>query len=312
MPEAIMPDVKPFFPRGDGPLITCILCTRGRPQPLCKALGSMYDLAKDKSLIDFYCKVDDDDTDTIATLERLKGFLPLQTLQTPRGRGYHSMGDWLSEMASKATGDWIMVINDDMEMKTQDWDQYILNVVTRYPWPGITGLCLLVCRSMHRPFAQEFFLIRRRSVELLGNMGVSTHIDNYLHSVFHFMEFKLDVSIEINHYSDIINDQTRLDSTEAHPTSILPLISFKGKKQKIRDAEKLLAYSGWASTQFNWRPDPKEPGWYFWRAGLDIPGRLGTILLHPTGVVVELNENATTQKVWNNTSEKGGIYTEVF
>ena len=43
----------PFFPRGEGPLVSILLPTRGRPDHLLSAVRSLWDLAYDKSNLEF-------------------------------------------------------------------------------------------------------------------------------------------------------------------------------------------------------------------------------------------------------------------
>jgi hypothetical protein len=43
------------------------------------------------------------------------------------GKGYDSLHEYYNELASKATGDWLMLWNDDAVMETEGWDEKIGN-----------------------------------------------------------------------------------------------------------------------------------------------------------------------------------------
>src|SRR5262245_57155345 len=83
------------FPRSDNPFVSILIPTRGRSQALCEAIDSVYSLAKDKSLVEFVLKVDDDDRETIKTANRLTGMLGVSTIMSPRGKGYRDMHLWI-------------------------------------------------------------------------------------------------------------------------------------------------------------------------------------------------------------------------
>ena len=54
-----------FFQRGEGPLVSVLLPTRGRVDGLRIAIDSLHSLAEGKFNIEYLLKIDDDDADTI-------------------------------------------------------------------------------------------------------------------------------------------------------------------------------------------------------------------------------------------------------
>ena len=254
-----------FFPRGNGPLISVLMSTRGRPKWLCQAVDSLYSLAKDKSRLEFVFKADDDDWETIATLERMEKILPIKKIISPRGRGYHDIHLWLDQKAKLATGDWLFIFNDDAQMATQDWDEVMLHMGTSSPWLGVEDVALTVCQTEGRPFAQEFFLLRRKTIEILGHISKSPHGDNWIYGVMKFIGASLEMGILIKHFSAEIGDQTRADSVEAYKTAIDTLTSIEARREQAKDVIKLLDYLDFRRKSMVWQKEPPELGWCWWR-----------------------------------------------
>lgn len=100
------PKVLPYFPRGNGPLVSILLPTRGRVQGLLTAIDSLYSLANNKSNLEFIFKADDDDKETINIIHKISELIPnCKSIVSPRGRGYMDLHIWINQMCSVATGD---------------------------------------------------------------------------------------------------------------------------------------------------------------------------------------------------------------
>lgn len=254
-----------FFPRGNGPLISVLIPTRGRPAHLCRAVDSCWSLAKDKSLIEFIFKIDDDDTETISTVEKIEKITPCKKIISPRNRGYWEMDRWVNEMSGLADGDWLFLFNDDALIKTEAWDQLILFIGTSKPWSGFTKCCLLMCPTIGRPFAQEFIMLRRDTFKMLGHFSLSPHNDNWIYSLMNFVGAVLWTQIEIDHLSDRIGDKTREESVEAYKTTISTIKSVEAKKLKMIDAQKLVDYMADSEQRREWVRKPVNgDGWYWY------------------------------------------------
>lgn len=233
---------RAFFPRGNGPLISVLMPTRGRPGHLLEAVDSMWSLAIDKS-IEFVFRADDDDEETLKVLKLLEDVVPCKMLIGPRGGGYHDMHHMVNEMSAAAEGDWLFLANDDCRMQTVGWDLVVALVGTSKPWPGIYDVCLLMFRTVNRPFANEFPLLRRKTFEILGHFSKSQHNDTWIHTVCHsVLGVCLYTPVFVRHLSDTIGDKTRQESEAAYATTIHTLTSFEGKRNRIADMIRLLDY----------------------------------------------------------------------
>lgn len=232
-----------MFKRGSGPLVSVLLPTRSRSKWLCEAIDSVYSLAKDKSNVEFLLKIDEDDNDTIATAEWLSKVLPVKKLISPRGKGYFDIHHWINSLSSMASGDWLFLFNDDARMQTQDWDQILLNAeVNSNTWHGIDDICLLVAPTTRRPGCNEFMFIRRKIFEILGRLGTSQHVDNWMYSMMSFIQSAFHTNIFIEHFSEKAEDEVRKSSEEAYKTTIQTLNSNSGVKIRIQDALRLVEY----------------------------------------------------------------------
>ena len=261
--------MKTFFPHTSGtPLVSVLIPTRGRPDHLCRAVDSCYSLAKDKSLLEFIFKVDDDDPETMETISKIEKIAPCKTIVSPRGRGYPEMHTWVNQMSEVAEGRWLFLFNDDALIRTEAWDQLILFIGTSKPWHGFTKACLLIAPTIGRPFAQEFIMLRRDTFKLLGHFSLSPHNDNWIYSLMNFCGAILFTEIQIEHLSDTIGDKTREESEEAYKTTIYTLKSIEARKNKLEDARKIIEYFEQTEKNREWFSYPSGEGWYWMLPGL--------------------------------------------
>lgn len=231
-----------LFKRGKGPLVSVLLPTRCRSESLCEAIDSIYSLAEDKSSVEFIFKIDDDDPDTIRASESLSRILPIKSIVSPRGRGYHDMHHWVNQMCALSEGDWLFLFNDDARMKTQGWDKLLADICMVEGIEGISELCLLLCETMGRPPATEFMFLRRKVYEILGHYSLSPHNDRWIHSVLTTINavFKLEVMIE--HKDKEMDDLVRHEVLEAYVTTAGTLNDLSALKNKVNDISTLISY----------------------------------------------------------------------
>lgn len=250
--------VTPFFPRGDGPLISVLTATRGRPAKLLEAINSCLDLAEDKTLLEFIFKVDNDDAQTIDTLEDWDSppQHPKSTkIISSRGNGYKDLHLFYNQMAEKASGDWLMFFNDDAKIITQGWDKIILNIVLKPAYPGIFNTCVLF-----PPSGSAFFWMRRNLFKLLGHMSMDHYVDAWVDDVVHMAGVGMGVPIEILHQKD--------NHTQCIPESQRSF-SLETKRQRLRDCEILLNYLEACERMTVWTDRPEGTGWHVWRVKED-------------------------------------------
>ncbi len=291
----------PFFRRGTGPLISVLVCSRGRQYDLLQAVDSCVSLAADPGRLEFVIKADSDDADTIATVGRLKGqFRPGQVklLVGDRGNGYHDIHLWTDWMCREATGDWLFVFNDDARIQVERWDDVVHYSAALSPWPGIQDVCMMVAYTIGRPLANEFFFLRRRTYEILGYVGDSPHADNWLYTVLNYLGCAFKLGVVVDHLSDRKDDDTRRESVEAYKDTIYSLNNVGAKWRRMEDAAKLLSRLSAEEAGRVWAGSPKTPGWHFWRAG---PARVErSVYVDPGGAMAYISDSGEL-RVWGET-----------
>lgn len=230
------------FRRGNGPLVSVLLPTRGRSQSLCEAIDSIYSLAKDKGSCEFILKIDDDDLETQATAKALSAIIPLKMIVSPRGNGYHDMHHWVNEMSSLATGDWLFLFNDDARMKTHDWDKLLTDMHVVESIEGISDICVLVLNTLNRPHAREFMLVRRSLYQILGHYSLSPHNDRWMYAVANMLNVTFEFQIDIEHRDQQMSDEVREHVLAAYTVTSGTLNSLEAIRGKIKDSLTLLEY----------------------------------------------------------------------
>ncbi len=254
-----------FFPRGNGPLVSILLPTRGRPKDLVQSIDSLWSLAEDKSHLEFILKVDDDDSETIHIAKKLESMLPMKTIVSPKGLGFRSMHLWVNEMCSVANGEWVIIWNDDARMRTEGWDNKILRIGIDHPWIGINDICVIEASTINRPFTNEFFFVRRKMFEILGHFSLSPHNDTWMYSITRFLDVNMVSKIQVDHFSHLMTDKTREESEGAYKTTIHSYNSLEASRLRALDLNKLLDHMEKVRDSLIWLKQPSQWGWYWLR-----------------------------------------------
>lgn len=232
-----------LFPRGSGPLVSVLIPSRGRAAELVKAVDSLYSLAWDTKHIEVIVKADEDDTQTIVTAEKIKKFVPLELVVTPRGNGYADLGLWYNLLASKATGDWLFVYNDDAKMLTQNWD-YLLSLASPCNVAGSCGIQALGVPIKDRPNSCEFLMVRRLGYEILGYLAKTPFVDTWIFSTYVMIgAFDYFEGVQVEHMGPTMTDRTAAERKVICDRMMNPLCcSAAAIMGKMSDALKLAAY----------------------------------------------------------------------
>lgn len=99
------------------PICTFLLPSRDRPSGLMKAIKSINDTAYDKSKIEILVGLDDDDRKSKVVWEDLMAIDNVAVFVWPR-----NVIAMFSGLANIATGDWLIMFNDDAEIWGSGWD----------------------------------------------------------------------------------------------------------------------------------------------------------------------------------------------
>ncbi len=164
--------------------ISLLLPTRGRPQQCLNFLNSLANKANNTKHIEVILCVDEDDrTSHNLSLDGLSTSIIIRPRQT--------MGKYNTDCLREATGDIIFLVNDDVEVKTQNWDQNVREMDAQYP----DGIYLGYPNDLFKGKKQPTFPILSRTLcNLLKNPFPGTYkgsfIEYHLLDIFKRLERK--------------------------------------------------------------------------------------------------------------------------
>lgn len=185
------------------PIFSFILPTRGRTADLTRLFESIRSTTVRPDAVEVVLVIDEDDAETLAfTYEGLV----FQRIVVPPGL---PMGALNMAAYEKARGSYVMIINDDVEIRTTGWDAEIMKVFAGYP----DGIVLVHVNDLifkHRlctfPFVPKIFC------EIAGGLCPTEYyrhrIDDHIYNIFNLLAvlghkrivYLPDVIFEHHHY----------------------------------------------------------------------------------------------------------------
>jgi hypothetical protein len=165
-------------------VITVLVPSRERPEPLARSIASLG--ADDLEVL---VSVDEDDP-------RLDDYLCLPGIDVIVGprHGYRALHHYYNELAARATGEWLLLWNDDCIMQTPDWREVV---------SGYDGqMVVLNPNTNHDNWTIDmnvFPIFPRRLVEVIGHVSLSRHNDTWIESIARDAGIMLRVPIMITH-----------------------------------------------------------------------------------------------------------------
>ncbi len=253
-----------FFKRGPGPLVSVFIVTRKRAKSLIQALDSLISLSHNQSSIEFVIKADEDDLDTINIVRNTQTkfpFLNFKLIITPRGKGYAEMHNWLNIMAKEASGDWIFIFNDDARMKSDRWDEILLNVYGQPAWFGMDDVCLLIGKMLPNP-TYGFPFLRRKVFDILGHICLSPLGDTWLYTIMVAISAYGSIPILVDHL-ETKGDDTREESNLIRRGLDQEIRSIEMRRLMMLDSLKLLNHMQKDRDNLVWEDTPQGDGWYW-------------------------------------------------
>lgn len=162
--------------------VSVLVPSRERPALLKRSLGSLGD-----GDLEFLIRVDEDDP-------AQDGYAGLSHVIVGPRHGYGGLHNYYNELAAQATGDWIMVWNDDCVMTTPGW----IDIVRRYDGKMV----VLNPNTNHDNWVIDmnvFPIVPRQMFELMGHISLSVHNDSWLEFVGRGADIMIRVPITIHH-----------------------------------------------------------------------------------------------------------------
>lgn len=140
--------------------VSVLVPTRQRPERLRKMIASYEQTTmRCRGAVELIFRIDEDDTVTQQFLQQHN----YRTLIGSRHRGYASLPLFFNEMAAVATGNILLLGNDDMVFKTLNWPVHVIAAANQYP-DGLFDIGYSTFNATHYPFST----ISRRVVDHVG------------------------------------------------------------------------------------------------------------------------------------------------
>ncbi len=167
----------------DRPDLSLIVPTRNRPEPLRQFLTSIQRTAKRPDRLEVILVIDDDATCETSGFPRLKIW---QTIGPP-GR---TMGELNRAGYAASHGEHVMLLNDDVVVRTNGWDRTVLACFERFPDPVAL---VHVNDTLIRDYLCTFPILSRAYCELIGGICPTEYeryrIDDHIEDVFNILAF---------------------------------------------------------------------------------------------------------------------------
>lgn len=179
--------------------VSVILPTRKRIEKLSASLDSLVKTAKND--FELLVAVDNDDLETVDFLVKQ---YPESIILVVKRFGYTQLHEYINRLSQMATGDWLMLWNDDSIMMTQDWDELISKQ------SGFKVLRPLGNQFNYLPGQMNIFpIIPKDWVRVLGYFSKSPHNDSYAQYVANEAGIHVDIPIKIEHRHYSVTGETR-------------------------------------------------------------------------------------------------------
>ncbi|MGW0905019.1 glycosyltransferase family 2 protein [Streptomyces sp. NPDC002853] len=190
-------------------MISVLLPSRGRPQPLADTVATLLELADKPGGIQILIAADPDDRPT------LQVSLPWQASvwTAPERYGYPRLHKYVNRLAEQADGDWLMLWNDDARILTEGWDRLVEEREPSVLWPHSNDIA--TCNT--------FPVWPRAWTDHLGHVSLSPHCDSWIQYLGQTLGLHERVQIEVLHdRADLTgghDDQTRAESLAGYRTA---------------------------------------------------------------------------------------------
>ncbi len=164
------------------PTFSLIVPTCGRPAQLSSFLDSVVRTAKHPERIEVVLVVDSDDPASLAvTHPRLE----VKHIVGPPGR---TMGTLNTAGYEASAGEYVMLLNDDVVIRTRGWDATALACFRRFPDPFVL---VHVNDTLIRDYLCTFPLLSRAYCDFIGGICPTEYIryriDDHIEDVFNLM-----------------------------------------------------------------------------------------------------------------------------
>jgi hypothetical protein len=163
------------------PFFSLIVPTRKRPEKLARFLDSVARTAAHPERVEVVLVIDDDDRASCVSH-------PALNVKHALGAPGRTMGALNNAGFASTTGDWVMLLNDDVIVRTPNWDALALKCAAQFPDPFAL---LHVNDTLIRHHLCVFPLVSRAFYELCGEVCPVAYrryrIDDHIEDVFNLL-----------------------------------------------------------------------------------------------------------------------------
>lgn len=205
------------------PAVSLLCPSRGRPELLEESILSLYE-----GDWEFLVAVDEDDP-RLESYYELQDKLGFVLITTPR-YGYAFLERYYNDLAKISSGKWLLLWNDDAEMKQPNWIGKI-------------------DKSHKRPYVLQFGtdhcfpMISRTLYNIMGHFSLGPSNDTYLLGVGDRANIREEIPGDfIHHKRDYIHDQTEGDKVQATTNTSNRMKSVECIINQEEDARKVLEW----------------------------------------------------------------------
>ena len=224
--------------------ISVLLPTRGRTDLLKRSLLSLVEHAKDISSVEILLAFDNDDTASYEFFQEniapeLDAHGCTYTAMGFERLGYIRLNEYLNALAKHAQGDWFFFWGDDAVMRSDDWDQRILEVnefrILRIP-----------THNQH-PYA-ILPIIPRAWFDVCGYISAHQLTDSWVSQIAYMLDIIQNIDVDVLHDRfDITgnnHDETwkNRPMLEGRPEDPRDFNYINWRRHRSNDADKIAAY----------------------------------------------------------------------
>lgn len=186
-------------------MISVLLPTRGRPQSLASSIKSLLGTAFRPDDIEILLATDPDDQCPVFAGRKVTAWT------APERYGYAGLYRYFNHLATLASGDWLMVWNDDATMKTYGWDAIIRLQQPAVLWMNVN----------HCPGGNLFPVWPRAWSDAAGHVSLASNVDVWLQEIGNRLGRHHRIPVEVFHdRKDITgghDDQTYAEGRAREP-----------------------------------------------------------------------------------------------
>lgn len=122
---------------------------------------------------------------------------------------YHKLHEYYNKLARLASGDWLMLWNDDAEMMTPNWTEFLHAPIS----PEVINFDKNEQNNL-------FPIISRQMYQAMGHFSLSPHNDSWVQDIANILSIHTYIDgVNIQHHRDIIDDSTKRETQAAYETT---------------------------------------------------------------------------------------------